>query len=401
MHQHFIIENVAVCLEDGKLVNGEILISNGKIIEVIEGSSGIDCDRIDGRGCTVLPGFIDIHIHGASGADFMDGTEEAMGTISRYLPSEGTTSYLATTITQAPEEIRRAIEAGRNYMKETKDGAAEMLGFHLEGPFIHPEQAGAQPKEYIIEPSRDLLEFWFGTSLLDLKIVTLAPERDAEFALTKHLTQCGVIVSAGHTKATFSEMKNAVDVGVTHLTHFTNAMTGVHHREIGVVGAGFMNERLVCELIADGIHLSTDMLRMIARFIGPDRIILITDSMRAKGLPDGTYTLGRQPVSVEGQRAVLPDGTLAGSVLKMNEGVQMMKNAANFSWYHLQLISSQNAAKRLGVFDRKGSIARGKDADLVLLTDNSEVMCTFCRGKIGYINDDFTYGTEGNPKWLS
>jgi len=395
--EHFIIENVSVCLEDGRVIKGEILVSNGRIIEVIEGKCGIDCDRFNGNGYTILPGFIDIHIHGADGADFMDGTIEATSKIARYLPSEGTTSFLATTITQSPEEIRNAVEANRAYMNSPQNGSADLLGFHLEGPFIHPEQAGAQPKEFIVKPSLDLMKYWFGESLTNLKIVTLAPEEDEGLTVTNYLHKAGIIVSAGHTKSTFSEMKEAGNKGISHLTHFTNAMTGIHHREIGVVGAGFMDERFSCEVIADGVHISVDMLNMMSRFIGLERLVLITDSMRAKGLPNGSYTLGGQPVTVTGSKAVLADGTLAGSVLRMNDGVKLMKEVAGLDWHQLQLISSQNAARRLGVYDKKGSVARGKDADLVLLTDDLEVACTFCKGKIGYINKKLTYGQEGNP----
>jgi N-acetylglucosamine-6-phosphate deacetylase len=395
--EHFIIENVSVCLEDGRMIQGEILISNGKIIEVIEGKSGIDCERFNGNGHTILPGFIDIHIHGADGADFMDGSVEGAGRIARYLPSEGTTSFLATTITQSPEEIQKAIKANRTYMEFSQKGYAEMLGFHLEGPFIHPDQAGAQPKEFIVEPSMDLLKTWFGHSLADLKVVTLAPEQDSGLSVTRNLHELGVIISAGHTKSTFSEIREAGDHGVSHLTHFTNAMTGIHHREIGVVGAGFMDERFMCEVIADGIHISVDMLKMMSRFIGMERLILITDSMRAKGLPDGSYTLGGQPVTVSNRKAVLSDGTIAGSVLKMNDAVKLMKETAGLTWHQLQLISSQNAAKSLGVFTSKGSIARGKDADLVILSEDLEIVCTFCKGHIGYINEKLTYGQEGNP----
>ncbi|MFC4409716.1 N-acetylglucosamine-6-phosphate deacetylase [Chungangia koreensis] len=395
--EHFIIENVSVCLEDGRMIQGEILISNGRIIEVIEGKSGIECERFNGNGNTLLPGFIDIHIHGADGADFMDGSVEAAAKIAKYLPSEGTTSFLATTITQSPEAIHQAIYVNREYIKGPMEGSAEMLGFHLEGPFIHPEQAGAQPKEFIVEPSLELLMNWFGESLTDLKIVTLAPERDSGLSVTSKLHESGVILSAGHTKATFSQMLESGDKGITHLTHFTNAMTGIHHREIGVVGAGFMDERFTCEVIADGIHISVEMLKMMSKFIGMDRLILITDSMRAKGLPDGVYSLGGQPVTVADGKAVLADGTLAGSVLKMNDGVKLMKEVAGLTWHQLQLISSQNAAKRLGLYSRKGSISRGKDADLVLVTEDLEVLCTFCKGAIGYINEKLTYGQEGNP----
>ncbi|MFS0688637.1 N-acetylglucosamine-6-phosphate deacetylase [Sporosarcina sp. 179-K 8C2 HS] len=377
----FLIRNIQIAMPDGSVIDGEIFVEDGKIAtvssEFIEDSA---LERMDGQGCLVLPGFIDVHIHGADGADFMDGSEESFENIATAVPSEGTTSFLATTLTQSENDIAKAIDAGRRFMEQNESGA-EMLGFHLEGPFIHPEQAGAQPVEFIRKPSFDVLERWFGEALDHLKIVTLAPECDVGLEMTERLAECGIIVSGGHTKATFADIRQAAERGLSHLTHFGNAMSGLHHREIGAVGAGFLLEQLHCEVIADGIHLSSDMMRLIYKSIGPERIILITDSMRAKGLPDGSYTLAGQDVQVVGAKATLLDGTLAGSVLKMDEAVRMMRDiGANLS--DLIRMSSTNAAKRLGVFDRKGSIEIGKDADLVLLDAEFQVQATICRGKV-------------------
>lgn len=377
-----LIHNVRIALPDG-VMEGEIVVDDGKI-RIVSSTAINDFagKRMDGQGCLVLPGFIDIHIHGAVGADFMDGNEESFEKISSALPIEGTTSFLATTLTQSADDIAKAVSIGNRFLEENETGA-EMLGFHLEGPFIHPEQAGAQPIEFIRKPSFALLERWFGESLAHLKVVTLAPECDEDLDMTRRLADRGIIVSAGHTKATFENITQAVNHGLSHLTHFGNAMTGLHHREIGTVGAGLLLEQLYCEVIADGIHLSKDMLRLLYKKIGPDRIILITDSMRAKGLLDGSYTLAHQDVEVVGPKATLANGTLAGSVLKMDGAVQTMRNIGeNLS--DLIKMSSSNAAKRLGVFDRKGSIETGKDADLVLLDTDFQVQATICRGKVSY-----------------
>ncbi|WP_370644677.1 N-acetylglucosamine-6-phosphate deacetylase [Sporosarcina sp. ACRSL] len=381
-----LIHNIQIAMPDGSVMDGEIVVENGRIVNVSnESIKGFNGQRWDGQGCLTLPGFIDIHIHGAAGADFMDGTVESFETIANALPKEGTTSFLATTLTQSEDEISKTVNVGKRFMEQTINGA-EMLGFHLEGPFIHPKQAGAQPVEYIRKPSFALLERWFGEALDSLKVVTLAPECDEGLEVTRRLVERNVLVSAGHTKATFEDMSNATEVGLSHLTHFGNAMSGLHHREIGVVGAGFLLKQLHCEVIADGIHLSEDMLQLMYKKIGPERIILITDSMRAKGLLDGSYTLAGQDVNVTGAKATLADGTLAGSVLKMNEAVQTMRNAGA-DLPHLMSMSSSNAAKRLGVFDRKGSIEVGKDADLVLLNDDFQVRATICRGMVGYSRD--------------
>ncbi|TAA71692.1 N-acetylglucosamine-6-phosphate deacetylase [Planococcus salinarum] len=383
-----LIENIRLVRRDGKLAEGAILIEGGGIAAVsMAPFADYTGDRFDGGGSVAMPGFIDIHIHGARGADFMDDDPVAAGTISAALPAEGTTAFLATTLTQSPERIARAIRHGRNFMNESRAKGAEMLGFHLEGPFIHPDQAGAQPSAYICEPSMAQLRDWFGETLADLKVITMAPEQDQDFHVIRELAKRDVIVSGGHTTADYATINGAQAAGLTHLTHFANAMRGLHHREIGVVGAGMLNRELFCEIIADGIHLSPDMLKLVLQVIGPERLLLITDSMRAKGLPDGSYTLGDQEVTVAGPEAVLADGKLAGSVLKMNEGLRQLRQAAGISWTDAIKLSSENAARRLGVWDRKGSLERGKDADIVLVTEDFSVRHTFCRGRMSFAHD--------------
>ncbi len=383
-----LIENIRLIQRDGQLAEGMILVENGKINAVsTEPLADYNGARFDGGGSIAMPGFIDIHIHGAKGADFMDDDSSAAYKIAAALPAEGTTSFLATTLTQSSERIAKAIAHGRNFMSRNYGAQAEMLGFHLEGPFIHPDQAGAQPSAFIQEPSLGQLLLWFGDGLADLKIITMAPELDRDFSVMRELAARGVIVSAGHTTADYETICRAQTAGLSQLTHFGNAMRGLHHREIGVVGAGMLNRDLFCEIIADGIHVAPDMLKLVLRVIGAERLILITDSMRAKGLPDGTYTLGDQQVTVSGQKALLTNGALAGSVLAMNEGLHQLRQVADISWIDAIAVSSGNAARRLGIFDRKGSIEKGKDADIVLLTENFSVNYTFCKGILSYAFD--------------
>lgn len=384
--KEMLITNIRLVMPDGSLKPGSIAVNGDKIVRTAVGEPGaFTGNKFDGAGAIALPGFIDIHIHGAAGADFMDGTEDAYATIAGALPAEGTTAFLATTLTDSLDHIGTAVAAGKSFAASTKNRtAAEMLGFHLEGPFINPDFAGAQPREYIRTPSAELLVAWFGEQMDDLSIVTLAPELDGGLELVKLLRNKGVIASAGHTAASFEDIQKAADAGLSHLTHFANAMTGLHHRHVGAVGAGMLDERLCCEIIADGVHLSPEMLQLIARTIGLDRSVLITDSMRAKGLPDGSYTLGNQQVEVSGNKAILADGTLAGSVLKMNEGLRLLTQMIGLSFWDASRLTSGNAAARLGIADRKGSLKAGYDADIVLLDEACNVKFTFCRGSLSY-----------------
>ena len=338
---------------------------------------------IDGTDLVGLPGFIDLHLHGANLADFMDGDVQAVKNIAHYLPKEGTTSFLATTLTQSPEAIKQAIQSTKEYKQsDAAKKGAQVLGVHLEGPFINELLAGAQPREFIERPSVKQLEQWFGEQLDELKIITLAPEMDENNDVIRHVVSKGVIASAGHTNATYFDILEAMTAGLSHLTHYGNAMRGLHHREIGVIGVGMLEDALYCEVIADGIHVGEDMLQLIYKKIGPERILLITDSMRAKGMGDGDYHLGGQAVKVTGHEARLEDGTLAGSVLKMNEALKIMERATGATLEELVLMSSTNAAERLGIADRKGKISPGMDADIVLLDKNWHVKYTIIAGEI-------------------
>lgn len=333
----------------------------------------------------IVPGFIDVHIHGAGGADTMDGTHEALSTIASVLPSEGTTSFLATTITQEKTLIEKAIDNVASYCKEENiPGKAEIVGIHLEGPFLNLKRAGAQPRNEIINPNIKLFSKWQTIANQFIKLVTLAPEKEKGIEFIQYLSKHEVISSIGHSDATYDVVERAVKAGATHVTHLFNGMRGLHHREPGVAGAALLFKELKAEMIADGIHVRPEMIRIALQGKGIDGILLITDAMRAKCLKNGNYNHGGQDVTVVNGKAVLSDGTLAGSILKMNKAIQNMIHFTDITLSNAVQLASTNPAKQINVFDRKGSIAIGKDADIVVLNKQLEVEMTFCRGIKAY-----------------
>ncbi|MDC3412215.1 N-acetylglucosamine-6-phosphate deacetylase [Aquibacillus sp. 3ASR75-11] len=384
-----LLKNVTIYGENTVTTNGFIYIKN-RLIEAIgtedEWKSYVIAEEqikvINGKGLNAIPGFIDGHIHGANGADVMDATPQALDTMASALPMEGTTSFLATTITMSKEKIEKALQNVASYVN--KPGKAEVVGVHLEGPFIEEKKAGAQPREHIMKPDVALFDQWQKLSGNSIKTVTLAPEIDQEGEVIHYLHEQGVNVSAGHTDAGIEQMKQAVSKGVTQVTHLCNAMSGLHHRDIGVVGAAFLLKGLRSELIADGIHVSPEMIQLIYQNIGSSRLLLITDALRAKCLEPGTYELGGQQVSVTEDRATLPDGTLAGSTLKMLDGVRNMMTYTDASIKDIIKMAAVNPAKQVGIFDKKGSIAVKKDADILLIDDHWTIRYTICRGEIAY-----------------
>ncbi|NHM32382.1 N-acetylglucosamine-6-phosphate deacetylase [Neobacillus terrae] len=341
------------------------------------------------KGHTVVPGFIDLHIHGAAGADTMDATPEALKTIAEALAKEGTTSFLATTITQEKMNIEKALENAGNYIQENNlTGRAEVLGIHLEGPFINEKRAGAQPREYILKPNLDLFRHWQELAGGNIKQVTIAPELENGLKLIGYFKQNGVIASIGHTDAVYEEMEAAVNAGARQVTHLFNGMRGMHHREPGTAGTALLFKELMIEVIADGIHVHPKMVKLALSAKGADGTLLITDSMRAKCLKNGVYDLGGQDVHVADGKALLEDGTLAGSILKMNEAVKNIAKFTEMTLTEAVQLASTNPARQLGVLDRKGSIAAGKDADITVLNDQFEVELTLCRGEIAFKKEE-------------
>ncbi|KAA0965316.1 N-acetylglucosamine-6-phosphate deacetylase [Sporosarcina sp. ANT_H38] len=381
-----LISNVTIADSKKDSVTGDVFIENGEIIEVAASINKVTDIRIDatGKNWIVVPGFIDVHIHGSSGFDVMDSTPEALNGLASALPREGTTSFLATTMTQSEEAISEALVNASLFNADKMQ--AEMLGVHLEGPFISAIRAGAQPIEHITTPSFSLFEKWQALSGNRIKIVTVAPEVEDGLAFVEEVTASGVIASLGHTDATSDVVRSAVEVGASHVTHLYNQMSLFHHREPGVVGAAFLEDSLTVEIIVDLIHSHPKSVELAFRQKASNRIILITDAMRAKGLPPGTYDLGGQAVEVTHKDARLADGTLAGSILTMENAAKNMKSITNCTLSELVAMTSTNAADQLGL-SHKGRIEPGKDADITIIDGDWNVQMTICKGNIAYAKE--------------
>ena len=375
------LKNVTAYVAGKGLVKTDIAFEDGKIVAI---GKLDDVEPIFDTDGVVLPGFIDEHIHGAGGADAMDGTEQALQTISEYVAKEGTTGFLATTMTQSPENIGKALKNVKTVREKGEYNGAEVLGVHLEGPFISPKHVGAQPLEYVAKPAPETFDEYNEISGGNIKVVTLAPEVEGGLDLVKHLAKIGVVASIGHTGAKFSDVEAAVAAGATNVTHTYNAQTPLHHREAGVVGAAMLIDELNCEMICDTIHVSVPAIKIFVKNKPHDKFTLITDAMRAKGMPDGLSELGGQQVFVKNGEARLSDGTLAGSVLKMNVAVKNLVEKVGVSFTDAVDFASANPAKNLGLYDERGSIEVGKRADFAVMDKDYNILCTVIGGKVVY-----------------
>ncbi len=332
----------------------------------------------------VLPGFIDQHIHGAGGSDGMDATIEDIATIAKTVAAEGTTSFLVTTMTQSKENITKAMRAVKEYReKDSKDGA-RVVGIHLEGPFIAAAHKGAQPLEYVAEPAIQAFDEYNAASGNAIKIVSLAPEVDGAEEFIRHLDKNGIVASIGHSGAKYADIQKAVDAGAKNVTHTYNAQSALHHREIGVVGSAMLLDELNCELIADTIHVSVPAMKLLIKNKPADKLTLITDAMRAKGIPDGVSELGGQTVYVKNGEARLEDGTLAGSVLRMNRAIENIVTKVGVPFLKAVDFATINPAKTLGIDNEAGSIKVGKRADFTVINENYDVLLTVRGGEIVY-----------------
>ncbi len=339
---------------------------------------------VDARQYAVLPGLIDIHIHGGGGRDLMEGTPEAVQAVARHLLRYGVTSFLVTPLTAPWEAIRAAIESARKVRLEGSEGA-QVLGCHLEGPFINPKRAGAQPPEFICPPSVEALESALGALIDELRIVTLAPELEGAHELMRFLVARGVIVSIGHTDADYEAVVRAVALGARHATHCFNAMRPFHHREPGTVGAVLSLPELKAELIWDHVHTHPATARMLVQAKGLEGVIAISDGVSGAGMPDGyTFELwGHRAVVEQGKAVLIENGSLAGSVIGMDTCVRHAAEA--FGLESASLLCALNPARALGLETTKGTLRPGADADFILW-DESEggVVATWVAGICRY-----------------
>jgi len=369
---------------DGEIVGqSSIAVSGSKIAKIF---SGTDCgdssdyeEIIDGQGRLLVPGYIDIHLHGCGGCDVMDGTPESIKKIAAVLAENGTTSFLPTTVTMSAPVTQKAIENIRDCMKE--NSGANILGIHLEGPFINKERKGAQNEKYILEPSIENFDAFVKGDYRGIKRVTLAPEVGKGVELIKYLAQKGICVSAGHTCCPADIFNKSIDKGLKLCTHLFNGMNPLHHRDPGVVGSALLNDNVYVEFISDLVHIDKDILKLIVKVKGPDKCILISDSLSAACLGDGNFTLGGQKVIVKNGVARIENGSLAGSIITIKDAVKNMVQKVGVDLCSVLKMAIVNPARIAGVSSFKGYIKEGYDADLNLLNDNLDVVMTMVQGK--------------------
>ena len=376
------IKNGKTILEDG-IVLGKAVLFDDKIVGIVdEKDIPANAEVIDAKGGYIAPGLIELHIHGYLGRDVCDASEESMRIISKGLLENGVTGYLPTTMTVDMKVIRGAIETCRALMEESKnfDGST-ILGVHAEGPFISESKKGAQDPRYILKPDAKFVKEYADT----IKVITLAPEEDDEnfSAIREIANDTGVVVSMGHTSADYDTAMKSTKAGVRHATHLFNAMTPLTHRGPGVVGAALNADNVSCELIVDTYHVNSALFNLVYKLKGR-KLCFITDCLPAGGLPEGEYTLGGAKIIYRDNICRLEDGTIAGSVLRLNKGVWNVYTNSDIPLHECVNCASLNPATTLGIADKKGSLAVGKDADIVILDEEFNVRKTIIGGIVKY-----------------
>ena len=364
----------------GQFIEAQLELEDGKIKNVLAyGAKPADKDYGERR---IVPGFIDVHTHGAYGFDTNDAEEEGLRNWMKHIPEEGVTGICPTTITQTEEVLTKAV---KNVAKVVADGyeGAEILGIHFEGPYLDMVYKGAQPEQCIVKPDVEQFKRYQKAADGLIKIITMATERDEDFELTRYCAANDVRVSIGHSAATIEEAGMAIANGATSMTHIFNGMTPFHHRKPGLVGAAMRFRDTFGEVICDGNHSTPDALNDLFMAKGRDYTIMITDALMVKGLPVGTKVLGGNEIELypDGSAHLTGAKSLAGSTLKVNEGLKVLVEKAMIPWDYAINSCTLNPARYLNVDDRKGKLVAGYDADIVVLNDDYSVEMTYVRGK--------------------
>ena len=374
-----LIQSKKVWIAD-QFVPAVIEIHEGKITDVLPYESRTpDVDYGDKR---IVPGFLDIHCHGAFKFDTNDAEEEGLRNWSKHIVSEGVTAFLATTITQSEEVLTNAVANVAKVMEEGYEGA-EILGIHFEGPYLDMKYKGAQPEQFIAKPTIEQFERYQAAAKGHIKYVTMATETDEDFTLTRYLASHGVVVSIGHSAATYEQAVMAYAHGARSMTHVYNGMSPFTHRANGLVGAAYRLRTMYGEIICDGNHSTPAALNNYFMSKGPDYAIMISDALMAKGTPVGSkFIFGGNEIEIypDGSAHLTESGTLAGSTLRLNEGLRILVEEALVPFNYAINSCTINPARCLGVDDRKGAIGVGKDADLVVLDSDYSVLQTYCMG---------------------
>jgi len=402
-----IIKNVQVYTEEQKFVPGEIVVRGDRIAEVHTAvekeTTGAECLEkkvsenecsedeeivVDGEGAYAIPGLIDLHFHGCVGADVCDGTPEALKKIAQYEASIGVTAIAPATMTLPVEELEQILRNAAAYKKTQKTGGfeADLLGLNMEGPFISPVKKGAQDEKNIVPCNVEIAKRFLKASEGLVKFIGIAPEESSEAVSFIREMKDFVDISLAHTNADYDTAMAAFAAGANHAVHLYNAMPAFTHRAPGVIGAVADSKHVMAEIICDNVHIHPAVVRATFAMMGADRMILISDSMRATGMPDGTYTLGGLDVNVNGNRATLVDGgALAGSVTNLMDCMRTVVKVMEIPLETAVACATANPAKSLGVYDTYGSISAGKKADIVLLDEELALKMVIKDGQLPFL----------------
>ena len=374
-----IIKDANIFTQDNRFVKGSVVVENGRFVNIAEQPehTGEVMEVIEAKGLYMIPGLVDIHFHGCMGADMCDGTKEALDVITQYEASVGVTSVCPATMTIPKDELSAVMKNAGAYAYH---GGAHLVGINMEGPFISPAKKGAQAAENIMH-----CDYEYFSQLQDaagglIKLVDIAPEEAGAMEFIDKVKGT-VVVSLAHTASDYDTAMEAIAHGASHATHLYNAMPPLNHRNPGVIGAVRDSDSCHVELICDGVHIHPSVIRATFAMFGAQRMILISDSMRATGLDDGEYTLGGQPVTVKGNLATLHDGTIAGSATNLMDCMRFAVKHAGLPLETAVMCATANPAKEIGIFDAVGSIAVGKKADFVLLDQDLNLAGVYIDGK--------------------
>lgn len=372
------------CIVNGRIlmpdsvIDGKALVFDDRIEDItVKPPEG--AERIDARGGYVAPGLIDVHCHGFNGWDTCQASTNELESMCAYKVRSGVTGWLPTTFSMPWPDLERCFGAVREVMQRSADAdwrGARVLGCHSEGPFINPRRPGAQFSEYTQKPSVKKLKPWADV----VRLITVAPELDGAEGFIREARRLGVRVSMGHSEATAEQAMVGIEAGATHVTHAFNAMPPLNHRDPGLIGAALNDDRVYCELIADGIHVNPLLFPIMAK-MKPHRLVLVTDSVLCAGLPNGVYELLGRKVFVDGTRCMLADGTIAGSLLTLDRAVRNFVQYAGIPLWRAVNMASLYPARAIGVDDRKGALQRGKDADIIIADKDFNVQATFVGGR--------------------
>jgi N-acetylglucosamine-6-phosphate deacetylase len=385
-------EKMNLALLGGKIItpfrvlnDGVIIIEDGKISGFGKSSQmkvPKNCKEYDISGLTVCPGFADLLNHGGGGYGFADDSEESIGKISQYLLEHGSTCVLGSLFAKPEKQLLNDLKRLANYIKEHPQ--SNIRGIHMEGPYLNKKLKGAMNESYLWKPSVESWNKMWEASAGLIRIMTIAPELPGAIEVIQAAAKEGVVLSIGHSMASYDEVENAIDNGVAHVTHMFNAMEPFHHRHPGIILSALMHNELKIELIADTLHVHPAVMEFLLKLKGASGIILVSDSIKAGGMHEGEYEFADQKIYMKGKKAYLPDGTLAGSTLTLNMAVKNMVETAEAKITEAVRMASLNGIKVLNLENKKGIIAVGKDADLVILDSKYDVKMTILGGKVVY-----------------